>query len=530
MVDAAGKSAGGLEVRGPLSPGAVDQLLPPAALGFLHELCLRFEPERQALLQARETRYQRFFAGERPHFLQATREVREADWRVPAAPADLQDRRVEITGPPDSKLMINALNSGARVFMADLEDATSPTWANVLAGQRNLYAAVRRQLQHEGPDGRRYALGKSLATLVVRPRGWHLDEAHLACSGAPVSASLVDFGLYFFHNALELLRRGSGPYFYLPKLESHLEARLWNAVFVHAEKALGLPVGTIRATVLIETLPAAFEMEEILFELGAHATGLNAGRWDYIFSLIKTLGHQAEFLLPDRAHVTMEAPFMQAYCRLLVDTCHRRGAHAIGGMSAFIPNRRDRVLNARALKQVQLDKRREASLGFDGTWVAHPDLVPVAQEEFDRVLGVHPHQLACRPQGDTVGAEDLLNLRGLSGSLTEMGVVHNMRVALLYLAEWLAGRGAVPINNLMEDAATAEIARAQIWQWLHVLAGGTDRHQYRRLRDLALAEIHDNGRLAAATELLDELVLPARLPSFLTIPAYQRLLGMEQAA
>lgn len=522
--------SGGLAVRGPLSPWAEEQLFTPAALHFLHALCTRFEPERRALLQAREARDQRYLAGERPQFLATTRAVREASWRVPAAPADLQDRRVEITGPPESKLMINALNSGARVFMADLEDATSPTWANVLTGQRNLYDAVRRQLQYEGPDGRRYALAKTLATLVVRPRGWHLDEAHLRCGGAPVSASLVDFGLYFFHNAHELLRRGSGPYFYLPKLESHAEARLWNAVFVHSQEALGLPVGTIRATVLIETLPAAFEMEEILFELGAHATGLNAGRWDYIFSLIKTLGHQPDFLLPDRAHVTMEAPFMQAYCRLLVDTCHRRGAHAIGGMSAFIPNRRDRVLNARALEQVRADKRREAALGFDGTWVAHPDLVPVAQQEFDQVLGAEPHQLRRLPTGSAVREEELLGLQGLPGALTEVGVVHNMRVALLYLAEWLAGRGAVPINNLMEDVATAEIARAQIWQWLHVLAGGTERGQYQRLRDLALAEIHDNGHLSAAADLLDELVLPARLPSFLTIPAYQRLLRSEQVA
>lgn len=529
-MDASVEMPTGLEVRGSVSAWAAQQIFTPAAMIFLQELNRRFEAERRRLLQAREDRLQRFYAGERPRFLSSTLAVREAEWRVPEAPTDLQDRRVEITGPADEKLMINALNSGARVFMADLEDATSPTWDNVVAGQCHLHAAVRRQLRHEEPGGRLYTLRQNIATLVVRPRGWHLEEAHVCCDGVPIAASFLDFGLYFFHNAHELVRRGSGPYFYLPKLESHEEARLWNAVFVHAQQALGLPVGTIRSTVLIETLPAAFEMEEILFELGAHATGLNAGRWDYIFSLIKTLGHRPEFLLPDRAHVTMDAPFMQAYCRLLVDSCHRRGAHAIGGMSAFIPNRRDRVLNARALEQVRVDKRREVSLGFDGTWVSHPDLVPVAQQEFDRALGTNPHQLAHRSGASSVAAEELLDLNGVSGSLTEMGVVNNMRVALLYLAEWLAGRGAVPINNLMEDVATAEIARAQIWQWLHVFTGGVSHAQYRRLRGLALAEIHDNGHLAAAADLLDELVLPSRLPGFLTIPAYQRLLQDERAA
>ena len=522
----------GLAVLGAAIAGVTERVLTPEALAFVADLCRTFEPRRRELLAAREARWARLRAGERPDFLPETRAVREAVWHVAPAPADLEDRRVEITGPVDRKMIINALNSGAKVFMADLEDATSPTWANVVEGQANLIDAVRRQIDFTvgvaGQDEKRYALAEHTATLVVRPRGWHLPEKHLTLDGEPISASLFDFGLYFFHNAQALIARGSGPYFYLPKLESHLEARLWNEVFVHAQQALGVPVGTIRATVLIETILAAFEMDEILYELRDHASGLNAGRWDYIFSVIKKLGHDPAFMLPDRAQVTMGQPFMRAYCQLLVTTCHRRHAHAMGGMSAFIPSRRDPEVNAIALARVREDKEREAGLAFDGTWVAHPDLVPLAREVFDGVLLGRPHQKDRWQEDIGVGAAELLDMRIEGGLVTEAGLRANIHVALVYLAEWLAGRGAVPIHNLMEDAATAEIARAQLWQWVHlqaVSAGGpvVSPELYQQLRAEEVRRLSGDGRIPQAAALLDQLVLDRRFEAFLTLPAYALL-------
>ena len=442
-------------------PAGVDVLVPadervltPEALAFVARLHRELNPTREALLAAREPRQAALDAGERPDFLAETRSVRQADWRVAPAPADLADRRVEITGPVDRKMMINALNSGALVFMADFEDANSPTWENVVGGQRNLADAVRRTIELETPE-RTYRLADEVATLVVRPRGWHLVERHVGVDGAPVSASLFDFGLAFFHNAVELLERGSGPYFYLPKLESHLEARLWNSAFELAQDELGVPRGSVRATVLIETILAAFEMDEILYELKDHSAGLNAGRWDYIFSVIKKF-RTGQSVLPDRAQVTMTVPFMRAYTELLVATCHRRGAHAIGGMAAFIPSRRDPEVNARALAKVREDKVREAGGGFDGTWVAHPDLVPVALEVFDRVLGERPNQVDRLREDVRVSADDLLDFRVADGQVTEDGLRQNVSVGIRYIASWLTGAGAAAIDNLMEDAATAE--------------------------------------------------------------------------
>jgi malate synthase len=478
-------------------------------------------------LSQRQLRQARFDAGERPDFLKETRRVREMDWRVAPAPADLDDRRVEITGPVDRKMIVNALNSGAKVFMADLEDATSPVWANVVDGQANVADAIRRQIDFTSPEGKAYSLGTTVATLVVRPRGWHLEERHLQVDGRPASASLVDFGLYVFHNATELLSRGSGPYFYLPKLESHLEARLWNDVFVSAQDSLGIPQGTIRATVLIETLPAAFEMDEILYELKDHAAGLNAGRWDYIFSAIKKFRNDPAFVLPDRAQVTMAVPFMRSYAERLAATCHRRGAHAIGGMAAFVPSRKDAAVNARAMAKVKEDKEREASQGFDGTWVAHPDLVPVARAAFDAVLGPRPNQ---KENPGVAGALEqpaarMLDLRIEGGRVTEAGVRNNVNVALQYLEAWLRGFGAVAIHNLMEDTATAEISRAQLWQWLHqgtALDDGAPMtaELYRRVVDEELgglrASAPEGARFDDAALLLDDLVL-GDFVEFLTV-------------
>ncbi|MDQ3224059.1 MAG: malate synthase A, partial [Gemmatimonadota bacterium] len=450
-----------IEVRAPRG-AEVDRIVTPQALRFLQLLAREFEPRRKALLQRRTQVQQDIKRGAQPDFLTETREVRTRSWTVAPAPADLDDRRVEITGPVERKMMINALNSGARVFMADFEDALSPPWANVIAGQANCIDAVRRTLEYASPEGKRYQLGETLATLVVRPRGWHLEEKHLLVDGEPMSASLFDFGLYFFHNARELLDRRSGPYFYLPKLENHLEARLWNEVFVLSQEELGIPAGTIRATVLIETILAAFEMDEILYELRDHASGLNAGRWDYLFSIIKNFRDRPEFLLPDRAQLTMTVPFMRAYTELLVKTCHRRGAHAIGGMAAFIPSRRDPEVNATALARVREDKAREASAGYDGAWVAHPDLVPLVDEVFRGVLGARPHQKNRQRDDVQERREQLVDVRVPGGRVTEAGVRGNISVALQYLAAWLGGSGAVAINNLMEDAATAEIARSQL--------------------------------------------------------------------
>jgi malate synthase len=461
-------------------------------------------------------------------------DVRSSDWRVAPAPADLQDRRVEITGPLDRKMMINALNAGAKVFMADAEDALSPSWANVLAGQVNLRDAVRRELTFTDPaSGKQYALGDDLATLIVRPRGWHLEERHVRVDGEPVSGALFDAGMHLFHNAAEALGRGSGPYLYLAKLESREEARLWNDVFVHAQAELGIARGSVRATVLIETILAAFEMEEILFELREHSSGLNAGRWDYIFSVIKTFRNRSDMVLPDRSAVTMNVPFMSAYADLLVQTCHRRGAHAIGGMAAFIPNRRDPAVTERALRKVREDKELEAGKGFDGTWVAHPDLVAVAREVFDEALGDAPHQKGHPGPQREVSARDLLDTRIEGAAITLIGVRLNVRVALQYTAAWLGGLGAVAIDDLMEDAATAEISRAQLWQWLRAgvrtVEGTTvDADLYRRVRSEARDELQgivDEARLAQAADLLDALVLADRFETFLTLPAYEILRG-----
>ncbi len=523
------RAPSGVEVAGPQVPG-MERVLTPDALAFVAGLVRRFGAERQQLLAARADRQRRFDAGELPGFLPATAAVREADWIVAPAPADLDDRRVEITGPAEAKMMINALNSGARVFMADLEDAMSPPWGNVVAAQINLMDAVRRALEYTSPDGRRYRLGDRLATLVVRPRGWHLEEPHLRVDGRAASASLLDFGLHFFHNAAELLRRGSGPYFYLPKLESHREAWLWNAIFDAAQDELGIPRGTIRATVLIETIVAAFEMDEILYELRPHAAGLNAGRWDYIFSVIKKFGRRPEFVLPDRAQVTMSVPFMRAYAELLVRTCHRRQAHAIGGMAAFIPSRRDEAVNHTALARVREDKRAEAELGYDGAWVAHPDLVPVVAAVFDEVLGERPHQKGRAPVAP-VEAARLLDLRIPGGRVTEAGVRGNVSVALQYLEAWLRGAGAVAINNMMEDTATAEIARAQLWQWIRhrtVMDSGrpVTLDAVRAMLREELAERREaGGRWDDAAELLDSLVASEPFPEFLTLTAYQKLEG-----
>jgi malate synthase len=507
-----------------------EEVLTPAALAFVAGLHRTFDPRRRELLAARFERQATFDAGELPDFLAATSHIRDdLEWRVAPAPSDLDDRRVEITGPAEPKMMINALNSGARVFMADFEDALSPTWDNVVTGQWAVAQAVRRRLTFQ-TDEKTYALNAAVATLVIRPRGWHLDESHLLIDGSPIAASLFDFGLAFFHNAREQLGRGSGPYFYLPKLESHLEARLWNDVFVAAQETLGIPRGSIRATVLIETILAAFEMEEILWELREHASGLNAGRWDYIFSLIKKFHSRADMILPDRGQVTMAVPFMRSYQRLLVRTCHRRGAHAVGGMSAFIPNRREPEVTANALEQVRIDKRRESGDGSDGTWVAHPDLVPVAREVFDAVLGTRPNQKEKVPEV-AVTARDLLDTSVDGGHVTEAGVRTNVSVALQYLASWLAGNGAAAINNLMEDAATAEISRSQLWQWrVHEVPVEDGRPMtadlYRAVRDEELARLRvslPGFRWDDAAELLDALVLDEAFDEFLTIAAYARL-------
>ena len=516
---------------------SVSRVLTGDAMEFVARLQRRFNPRREELLRRRAARQAELDSGVRPGFLAETASIREGEWRVATAPPALLDRRVEITGPVDRKMMINALNSGASAFMADFEDSLSPTWENIVTGQENLIDAVRGTLSFTSPEGRDYRLGENTATLLVRPRGWHLVEHHAYVDGEAVSASLFDFGLYFYHNARDLLARGAGPYFYLPKLESHLEARLWNDVFVAAQEELGLPRGTIRATVLIETILAAFEMEEILYELREHSSGLNAGRWDYIFSVIKKFRNAPDMMLPDRARVTMTVPFMRAYTNLLVRTCHRRGAHAIGGMAAFIPSRRDPEVNEAALASVRDDKLRESNDGFDGTWVAHPDLVPVAREVFDRVLGSRPNQLDRDRSDVRVAAGELLDVRVPGGHVTIEGVRNNVSVALQYLESWLRGSGAVGINNLMEDTATAEISRAQLWQWIrHAAPLGADRSMtasvYRELRDGELESLTGGnagaGRYATAAEFLDALVLGDTFTEFLTIPG-SRYLERDEA-
>ncbi len=464
--------------------------------------------------------------GRLSEFRPETQWIRESEWRVAPAPADLVDRRVEITGPPERKMTINALNSGARVWLADLEDASTPHWGNVVGGQVNLRDAIRREVDFTSPDGKRYALHDGrLATIVMRPRGWHLHERNVQVGGEPVAGALVDFGLHFFHNAAELLARGSGPYVYLPKLESHLEARLWNDVFVLAQDELGVPHGSVRATVLIETLPAAFEMEEILYELRDHASGLNAGRWDYLFSIIKWFRDRGpDYVLPDRSSVGMTAPFMKAYAEQLVKTCHQRGAFAIGGMSAFIPSRHDAEVNERAFAQVRADKEREASQGFDGSWVAHPDLVPVCLAAFDEVLGSRPNQLdRQRPDVDVVAA-DLLDISSAAGEVTLEGLRANVEVAIRYLESWLRGNGAVAIHNLMEDAATAEISRSQVWQWVRngtVLTDGTvvTAELVRRIMDEEMEAL--GADFQPAREIFERVALDEEYVDFLTLPAYE---------
>jgi malate synthase len=486
-----------------VTPGSGD-VLTKEALAFVELLHRELGPRRNELLDLRKQR-----AGP-PGFLAETRSVREDDWQVAPPPADLLDRRVEITGPVDRKMMINALNSGARVFMADFEDSCSPTWQNIVEGQQNLMDAVRGTISFDTAE-KSYRLGEKTATLVVRPRGWHLEERHLPIDGGPVSASLFDFGLACFHNAREQLERGTGPYFYLPKIESHLEARLWNSAFELAESELGLPRASIRATVLIETILAAFEMNEILWELRERSAGLNAGRWDYIFSAIKKLGA----VLPDRAQVTMAVPFMRAYTELLVATCHRREAHAIGGMAAFIPSRRDVDVNAAALAKVREDKVRESADGFDGTWVAHPDLVPVAMEIFDGVLGAKPNQVERKRDDEvSVSTEQLLDFDIPGGEITDDGLRTNVSVGVRYLDAWLNGVGAAAIDNLMEDVATAEISRAQVWSWVE--SGHFDRAQ-------VLAEIKSVEAGSEAKEVFEEVALSPQFVEFLTLPAYERL-------
>ncbi len=502
-------------------------VLTPEALELVALLEREFAGRRAELLGARAERQERISAGELPDFLEETRAVREGDWQVAPVPRDLEDRRVEITGPTgDRKMVINAFNSGARMYMSDFEDANSPTWANTVRGQQNLTDAIERTISVESGE-KTYRLEDDVAVLLVRPRGWHLPERHVEIDGRPVSASLFDFGVFLQRNAERLLERGSGPYFYLPKLESHREARLWNDVFVRAQEHLGLPVGTIKATVLIETILAAFEMDEILYELRDHSGGLNAGRWDYIFSVIKKFRDREDYVLPDRAEVTMAVPFMRSYTELLVQTCHKRGAHAIGGMAAFIPSRRDAEVNERALSRVRDDKLRESGDGFDGTWVAHPDLVPVAGEVFDAAFGDRPNQLERKREDVSVDAADLLNVVATPGEVTEDGMRANVSVGIRYLAAWLSGTGAAAIDNLMEDAATAEISRSQVWQW--VRHGRVARDGVERAIDEVVAELPDDPVVTSARELFERVALGEDFEEFLTLPAYERLLELERA-
>ncbi|MFI9645796.1 malate synthase A [Streptomyces sp. NPDC052040] len=512
-----------------------DEILTPAALDFVGRLAAAFTERRQELLKERRRQALRLAAGTPLDFPLVTSAVRaDPSWRVAPPAPGLHDRRVEITGPPDRRMAVNALNSGARVWMADFEDATAPTWDNIIGGQLTLIDAIDRRIDFTSAEGKEYRLTdrERIATIMIRPRGWHLDEEHLEYDGRPVPAALVDFGLYFFHCAQRQIDAGYGPYFYLPKLENRYEARLWNDVFVLAQELLGIPRGTVRATVLIETITAAFEMEEILYELREHSAGLNAGRWDYLFSLIKTFGHRTDFLLPDRAKVTMTAPFMRAYTELLVRTCHRRGAHAIGGMAAQVPSK-DPAAHEAALATVRLDKEREAEDGFDGSWVAHPGLVPVCREVFDGVLGERPHQLD-RQRGDVeVTPAELLSVRRISGPPTSEGVRTNIAIALRYFAAWVGGQGAVALYGLMEDAATAEIARVQIWQWLRHRV--VDRETVLRLLDAEAAALGAESPWACvdeARELFERTALCGELPLFFTPEAYSRHLVrvLERAA
>jgi malate synthase len=528
----------GVEIHAPVE-GRMDEVLTEAALSFVAGLQRRFGPTRASLLHRRAERRAELEAGGSLDFLPETRELREGDWSVSPPPPALRDRRVEITGPTERKMVINALNSGARGFMADFEDSNSPTWRNMIEGHVNLTDAIKGTIEFTSPDGREYSLNDEVATLLVRPRGWHLPESHLSIDGSPAAGAFVDFGLHVFHNARRLLDNGSGPFFYLPKMESHLEARLWNRVFDHSEGELGIERGSIRATVLIETVPAAFEMDEILYELRDHSAGLNAGRWDYMFSMIKCFRNRREFVLPDRNSVTMTVPFMRAYTELLVKTCHRRGAHAMGGMAAFIPSRTDEEANRKTQAKLRDDKRREASDGFDGTWVAHPDSVAGAIEEFDAVLGERPNQVDRLRDDVNVGAAELLDVASTPAEITEEGLRNDVNVGIQYISSWLRGNGAAAIYGLMEDAATAEIARSQVWQWLHheiELSNGEQvtPELVKRLEDEELdrirSEIGDDewfereGRPRESRALFEQLALAEELPEFLTLPAYDYLL------
>jgi malate synthase len=522
----------GIEITGTVTPQFAE-ILTGDAVAFAARLQRAFGSRRDELLAQRDARQKRFDAGELPQFLAETRDVREGNWTCDPVGADIQDRRVEITGPVDRKMIINALNSGAKVFMADFEDANTPRWENNIQGHINLRDAIRRRIDYVSPEGKAYRLNDRTATLFVRPRGWHLPEKHVLVDGHPISGGIFDFALYFFHNAKELVARGSGPYFYLPKLESHLEARLWNDIFVMAQDALGIPRGTIKATVLIETIVAAFEMDEILHELRQHSAGLNAGRWDYIFSCIKKFRSNRDFCLADRALVTMTTHFMKSYAELLVKTCHRRNAHAMGGMAAQIPVKNDEAANAEAFAKVKADKEREATYGHDGTWVAHPGLVAVAQEAFDRLMPA-PNQIATRRRDDVnVSAADLVKFEP-EQPITEKGLRLNINVAIQYIGAWLAGQGAVPIFNLMEDAATAEISRSQVWQWIRSPKGKLDDgrkvtkelvaqmlpEEMAKIRAL-LGPAYALGKYDAAAKIFADLVNNDTFVDFLTLPAYE---------
>ena len=525
----------GVQISAPVT-NEYQPILSDDAMEFLAGLHREFDGRRRKLLDARAERMARINAGEMPDFLSPTGELRGSDWTVAPVPADLQDRRVEITGPTERKMLINALNSGAKVFMADFEDSNSPTWDNMVTGHINLGEAIDRTIEFTNPDGKEYRLNEEVATLLVRPRGWHLDEKHVRIDGQPISGSLFDFGLFLFHNARKLLDRGSGPYFYLAKLESHLEARLWNDVFLYTQDALGIDRGTIKATVLIETILAAFEMDEILHELRDHSAGLNAGRWDYIFSIIKKFRTNPGAVLPDRNDVTMTVPFMRAYTQLLVKTCHRREAHAIGGMSAFIPSRKDPEVNENALAKVREDKERESGDGHDGTWVAHPDLVPPVLEVFDRALGKRANQLAVRRYDVEVSAADLLDFSVPGKGVTEEGIRNNVSVGIQYIESWLRGVGAAAINNLMEDAATSEISRSQIWQWIRHsaqledgravdrdLVQAIEEEELEKIRTALGDDLYNEGRFKEAQAIFERVSLEAEFEEFLTVPAYDYL-------
>jgi malate synthase len=522
----------GIRILGPEVPGYAE-ILTPDAMKFVGSLAREFESRRASLLERRRVRQQEIDSGRLPDFLPETASIRAADWKVAPIPKDLEDRRVEITGPVERKMIINALNSGASVFMADFEDANSPTWRNNVEGQFNVRDAVNRDISFASPEGKKYRLNEKIATLLVRPRGWHLLEKHVLVDGKPISASLFDFGLYFFHNAHSLKAKGTGPYFYLPKMESHLEARLWNDVFNYAQDYVGVPRGTIRATVLIETILAAFEMDEILYELKDHSAGLNCGRWDYIFSFIKKFRNRPDFVLPNRAQVTMDRHFLNSYVQLLIKTCHRRGIHAMGGMAAQIPIKSDPAANEKALDKVRQDKLREVKAGHDGTWVAHPGLVPIAKEIFDEHMKT-PNQIDRKREDVNITAKDLLAVA--EGDITEDGLRLNVDVGIQYLESWLGANGCVPIYNLMEDAATAEISRAQVWQWVRHGARMTDgrvvtselvkqtiAEQLERFRTTVGAARFESGNYTRAGKMFEDMMTRAEFPEFLTLVAYEAI-------